>query len=303
MSMTIMLFSPFSEPLSTVFAFQAVPGLSTPLKFKKKTHRLSPKRSRPTSDVDHLPESKKKRRLRLLLITSRLSQPFSTPATHIVDPGTSKIAVWAKQRHLTQQVLRKAAIMNRVRRKTLERKDSGISVGEDERREAREAVRGEARERRADVLKEAVAAVGLGPNAVRQSNEQPRWSPPSSVLGLSNYDALDDEDDWYESYHEEEVSDPLPSPPLSAEMENSEDRRQQQKSYYSDWNYSAIQARRGEDEEDSSDDDDDPFHLNILSSEIVNEKRPPSPPEGRMAELIKEKERQREITAGFLHFA
>jgi hypothetical protein len=290
--MAAMLFSPFSEPISTVFTFQAIPVSLPPLKLRKQCHRRAPKRSRPVADVDDLiSESKKKRRLRLMLITSRLSRPFSTPATHIVDPGSSKIAVWAKQRHLTQQVLRKAAIMNRVRRKTLERKDSGVSVSEEERRETREAVM----EGMKVEVEEAVA-VGLGPNAIRHSDES-RWSVPPSPLGfLSNYDALDDEDDWYESYHEEE-SDPLPNMPKTARIEG----KQEDKSYYSDWNYVDLQACRGS--EGGDDDEEDVFHLNARPSEMAKEKRPPSPPEDKLIELLKEKQRQREITADFLHFA
>lgn len=78
------------------------------------------KRRRLSSDVDgngeQSPGAKKKRRLRLLLITSRLSPPFSIPATYIVSRGTSKIAVWARQRALGRWFLRKAAILNRVQR-------------------------------------------------------------------------------------------------------------------------------------------------------------------------------------------
>lgn len=77
------------------------------------------KRHRPLTDVDGEESSgktrKKKRRLRLHLITSRLSSPFAAPSTHIVDRGSSKIAIWAKQRALGRNELRKAAIMNHVR--------------------------------------------------------------------------------------------------------------------------------------------------------------------------------------------
>ncbi|KIW03725.1 uncharacterized protein PV09_05034 [Verruconis gallopava] len=285
-----MFFSSFNEPLSTVFKFQSAPAPQGPLRFKRKSHRLSPKRSRPVADVDDLlSESKKKRRLRLFLITSRLSQPFSTPATHIVDPGTSKIAVWAKQRNLTQQVLRKAAIMNRVRRKTLERKDSGVSVGEDEKREVREAMM-------SDMPDARTTTNCLGPNAIL-SPENAGCVPSSTstcVLGLSNYDALDEEDDWFERYHGEEEGDPTSSAPTEKQG-----AKKEEKSYYSDWSASAIQTKN---DSESDSEDDDPFHFNVLSSELVKEKRPPSPPEGRILELIKEKERQREITAGFLHF-
>lgn len=281
---------PEPQPLSAIFTFKALPVATRPLQFKKKpSTRLSPKRSRPVADVDDGDSSsKKKRRLRLYLITSRLSRPFSTPATHIVDPGTSKIAVWAKQRHLTQQVLRKAAIMNRVRRKTLERKDSGISVGEDERREARENVM------KGVEVKDAVAA-GLGPNAICHLQQQD-WNSPTndSPLGLSNYDALDDEDDWYDSYHDEdeEADEALPRSPkavLGPKVETVAD-----KAYYADWNL------RDADEEDENDDDSGVF--DALPAELVSDKRPPSPPEGRIVEILKEQEREQEIISGFRHF-
>ncbi|KZM26585.1 uncharacterized protein EKO05_0005377 [Ascochyta rabiei] len=78
----------------------------------------SRKRGRAMADIDgeHSCLQKKKRRLRLFLITSRLSPQFSHPATNIVDRGSSKIAVWAKQKALGRNLLRKAAILNRIRR-------------------------------------------------------------------------------------------------------------------------------------------------------------------------------------------
>ncbi|KLJ06048.1 hypothetical protein EMPG_10528 [Blastomyces silverae] len=80
------------------------------------------KRPRPLTDVDgegSVGQQKKKRRLRLVLVTSRLSCPFSSPPTHIVTRGSSKIAVWAKQKALGRSLLRKAAIMNRIRKHAL----------------------------------------------------------------------------------------------------------------------------------------------------------------------------------------
>ncbi|QSS65530.1 hypothetical protein I7I51_06374 [Histoplasma capsulatum] len=77
------------------------------------------KRPRPLADVDGEDsggQQKKKRRLRLVLVTSRLSSPFSSPPTHIVTRGSSKIAIWAKQKALGRSLLRKAAIMNRIRK-------------------------------------------------------------------------------------------------------------------------------------------------------------------------------------------
>lgn len=87
------------------------------------------KRARPLHDVDgpstsHLPV--KKRRLQHRLVTSRLSRPYSMPATHILNRYASstseKLPVLARVLkaakwwgHQTAQV-RKAAILNRVRR-------------------------------------------------------------------------------------------------------------------------------------------------------------------------------------------
>ncbi|KAM0281816.1 hypothetical protein ACHAQH_003305 [Verticillium albo-atrum] len=89
-----------------------------------------PKRRRAVSDVDgpHTAQlSCKKRRLRTQLITSRLSQPFSQPATHIInrdavaagDKRFIKLAASAsatKRCPSTQSsIVRRAAVMNMVR--------------------------------------------------------------------------------------------------------------------------------------------------------------------------------------------
>ncbi|KAF2468841.1 uncharacterized protein BDR25DRAFT_357208 [Lindgomyces ingoldianus] len=89
------------------------------------------KRCRAVTDVDgeYSCLHKKKRRLRLFLITSRLSPQFSHPATNIVDRGSSKIAVWAKQRALGRNLLRKAAILNRIRRQAIQAKETNGGLG------------------------------------------------------------------------------------------------------------------------------------------------------------------------------
>ena len=76
------------------------------------------KRPRALSDIDgeHSCGCKKKRRLRLILVTSRLSRPFSAPATNIADKGSCKVAVLAKQHPLARNVLRKVALLNSVRK-------------------------------------------------------------------------------------------------------------------------------------------------------------------------------------------
>jgi len=274
-----------ASPLGAVFRFTAGSVPRPYLSFSKSPKSFSRKRIRALADIGDQPSGpKKKRRLRLLLITSRLSRPFSTPATHIVDRGSSKIAVWAKQKHLVPQALRKAAIMNRVRRKTLEReawlrKDSGISVGEDERAGVRKAVLGN---------------MGIaGPNGFGRSAPARKTVEHSlSPLGLSNYDALDDEDGFYDDEHQY-----CGSCPNSPKKERVKNRMAEDDEYYSDFNFFDNSK---EDGRESDDEYDDPFSLSVLPAGIAREKRPPSPPDGRLIELMKEKERQREVL--FLEF-
>lgn len=142
-----------------------------PLPFVLPTDRRF-KRRRALSDVDgDGNEGRKKRRLRLHLITSRLSRPFSEPATNIVNRGLAKVAVLGtKNNSLGRSELRKAAIMNRVKK----RMDA-----------AKDYIRLEQEKGRAMLsFKEIVL-------------QKPRIHdlPPPSPLGLSNYDALDLEDE------------------------------------------------------------------------------------------------------------
>jgi len=152
----------FSTGPSLKFSFDTalpVPGL---------TNRPF-KRRRALSDVDgDGNEGRKKRRLRLYLITSRLSRPFSQPATNIVNRGLSKIAIWGKNRAPGRNLLRKAAIMNRVRL----RAKTFIRLEQERSRETL-------------ALREIVV-------------QKPRchdFPLPPSPLGLSNYDAFDLEDE------------------------------------------------------------------------------------------------------------
>ena len=111
-------------PGSTRFSFSRPPSPRP----TQQPAQNSRKRHRPLADIDGESRCgfmKKKRRLRLMLITSRLSRPFSAPPTHIVDRGSSKIAVWAKQKALGRNMLRKAAIMNRVRKHIAEAEAKG----------------------------------------------------------------------------------------------------------------------------------------------------------------------------------
>jgi hypothetical protein len=136
------------------------------------------KRRRALSDVDgDGNEGRKKRRLRLYLITSRLSRPFSQPASNIVNRGVPKVAIWGRARALNKNVLRRAAIMNRLRLRLSTTK--GLYA-------QREPIR------------EGVSLQELVPPKPR-SHEFPL---PPSPLGLSNYDALDLEDELSEDEHD-----------------------------------------------------------------------------------------------------
>jgi len=102
--------------------------LLVPLQFENLTFETIPpagssasiqrKRQRPLSDVDgELSTSKKKRRLRRYLITSRLSPAFSSPATYIYDGGIKSTAFARKSTE--RGAIWKAAMVNRCRLRRL----------------------------------------------------------------------------------------------------------------------------------------------------------------------------------------
>lgn len=158
------------------FTFSACPSfkLSFDLPASTPNNNRPYKRRRALSDVDGESSEgggKKKRRLRLYLITSRLSLPFSEPASNIVNRGTAKLPIWrAKNKSHGKSVLRKAAIMNLVRKRMDAAKD--FMREEQEKSKARE-------------LKDIVI----------QKPKLHGFSLLPSPLGRSNYDALDLEDD------------------------------------------------------------------------------------------------------------
>ncbi|KAL6704281.1 hypothetical protein ACN47E_008345 [Coniothyrium glycines] len=244
------------------------------------------KRSRAAADVDgdHSCVQKKKRRLRRFLITSRLSPQFSYPATNIVDRGSSKIAVWAKQKAPGRNLLRKAAILNRIRRTTdqpkpIYTKQEIASVDQEKEEEQFELARLEFQHGAVDTYTRPVlsrtpsvppsAAVRTGGHFVvsgspsssptnsrspsptppspplksssepfpdyRSPNEAYAYSPPRaqlsrrdyaplppSPLGLSNYDALDvDEDHVSDPYsHLDDDDEAIINPYIDYEQDN-----------------------------------------------------------------------------------
>ncbi|KFY61516.1 hypothetical protein V496_04976 [Pseudogymnoascus sp. VKM F-4515 (FW-2607)] len=145
------------------------------------------KRRRPLWDVDGSPHpTKKKRRLRLGLVTSRLSRPYSSPASNIADRGVARVgsATWPLPRRPEKNELRKAAIMNSVRRRLSVLKAA----------QAKQSPPASAPQKRTH--SQLVSALALrdivAPMA--RTHEVPSPLPPSP-LGLSNYDALDMEEE------------------------------------------------------------------------------------------------------------
>ncbi|KAF2126530.1 hypothetical protein P153DRAFT_265271, partial [Dothidotthia symphoricarpi CBS 119687] len=174
------------------------------------------KRGRAAADIDgeHSNLQKKKRRLRLFLITSRLSPQFSHPATNIVDRGSSKIAVWAKQKSLGRNLLRKAAILNRVRRGAVSAKEAQqgrgrVLVEQEREQEQLRLAKLTFKYGSVDTYTHPVAGSSgyCSPNEA-YSYSMPRAQIPKrdylplgpSPLGLSNYDAFDMDEDIPDPY-------------------------------------------------------------------------------------------------------
>ncbi|KAF7865480.1 hypothetical protein EAF04_006454 [Stromatinia cepivora] len=229
------------------------------------------KRARALSDVDgngnSVEEGRKKRRLRLHLITSRLSRPFSVPATNINIAnrgGSAKNFVLGGIRRFGEQggkkeigigsgknVLRKIAILNRVR---LQMRGA---------REVLSVCRGSESERKGERLGLDVGIHLRGIVKVTEKQNK-RWNEfvlPPSPLGKSNYDALDSED----------------------ETSTNEPEDGREKEIYSDFN---VMCPLGEGEDYEYMDT-----LDGLSPEDMQE-QPPSPPEEeRIVEILREEER------------
>lgn len=89
-----------------------------PLACSQGLKRTRPWESSVSDEEEILP--KKRRRLRLGLVTSMLSRPYAMPRTRIPARKASRNGVWARQRIKGRDLLRKAAIFNRIasRRRT-----------------------------------------------------------------------------------------------------------------------------------------------------------------------------------------
>lgn len=234
-------------------AFTFLATIQTKFTFEKALAALSPdhrspslKRRRALSDVDGgAGESKKKRRLRLVLITSRLSRPFSAPASNIANRGNSKIAVGAKNKSLGRNLLRRAAIMNSIRLRDRS-EEAKVTEWRNSGRAWSEAIR-----------------------LQQMSSQRPRLHDiplPPSPLGLTNYDALDLEDEM-----------------VDADGESTNEGLQ----IYSDFNI--MDPVTNDDAEDECFD-----KLDSIPQNLPEDRRPPSPPDERIIEMLVGEEQQKD---------
>ena len=174
---------PLTTPLTFTFNLSQLPPLPSPSStssFDRPT-RSSAKRGRARSDVDGEGSGhaqKKKRRLRLDLITSRLSRPFAAPTTYIAGRGRLRAGRWLRQRMAGKPPLRKLAVLNWSRACRGPEVDPGYQ-------EAFSTFVGDEDESVDDADGE---PFHNGATVPIQEPMQPR-------PGLSNYQAIDDEDD------------------------------------------------------------------------------------------------------------
>ncbi|KAL8935311.1 MAG: hypothetical protein Q9211_004761 [Gyalolechia sp. 1 TL-2023] len=176
-----------------------------PLAIRESNSQSPLKRHRSETDVDgegSVDLQKKKRRLRLDLVTSRLSQPYATPATHIISRKSRRPGTWTSPRISVRSPLRRAAILNAIRIKRMPAKQFGPrefelltglkSPKESDRTEVDSITHGVRTPR------------GSMPN---EDSRQQLPPPLPSPLGPSNYEALDEYDEPYEDDEEESIGD------------------------------------------------------------------------------------------------
>ncbi|KAL8705697.1 MAG: hypothetical protein Q9201_001217 [Fulgogasparrea decipioides] len=154
------------------------------------------KRFRPDTDVDgedSVDAQRKKRRLRVDLVTSRLSQPFATPATHIISRKALRLGPWASPIYRVRS-LRRAAILNafRARMTTTKRlgsKEVNLLTNLKPQHESEHT--------EVDLITEGIRTPR---DPCPQAHPPQQYQPPSpSPLGPSNYDAFDEEEDAFNS--------------------------------------------------------------------------------------------------------
>lgn len=191
------------------FTFSAEPRL--PFRFDSSHAILQEhgaiKRRRPLWDVDGRTEfGKKKRRLRLNLITSKLGKPFSSPASHVADHGVKKVTELAGRGNLVLENghLRKTALANCVRKRVDDMKALSVRARALVLPSPPHFLRSPQPVRTHSQLMCQTALRDVA--AVRPRTPETSTSLPRSPLGQSNYDALDleDEEEFGATYESDE---------------------------------------------------------------------------------------------------
>ncbi|KAI4125737.1 MAG: hypothetical protein LQ338_004101 [Usnochroma carphineum] len=176
-----------------------------PLAIRESSPQSILKRPRVETDVDgedSVHSQRKKRRLRLNLITSRLSQPYATPTTHIISRHSRRPLPWIRPRNPIRSPLRRAAILNAIRIKRAPAKNFGpketnLLTGLKPQKELDHT--------EVDLITQGVRTLrGPMPDGCSPRQHLP---PSPSPLGPSNYDALDEEDEQFEGIDLEEPDD------------------------------------------------------------------------------------------------
>ena len=150
------------------------------------------KRSRDLADVDGDDSNttqRKKRRLRRDLITSRLSRPYASPATHIISRNAVRLGIWTGRRYIGRNVFRKAAILNSMRReKANQFAERGIKLPK---ATSFRAIDGPVNSDIAAVDKKSSRELAANNLPLQLGANEPN---PVSSPATTNYDVFDDED-------------------------------------------------------------------------------------------------------------
>lgn len=229
------------------------------------------KRSRSQEDTDGEVEEhtqRKKRRLRLDLVTSRLSRPYAVPATHIIGTKAWRVGAWARQKFAGGKLLRKAAILNWTSMKAKRGPLIGVKI--------RDCAAGHAAPRYGGSSHwNALSANDIRPNVSSMAGRSPQqFSATAATFEMpSDYDAFDYEDDVEEDKEEENEE---------SHEEDSSDEEDQ--AIYSD--FSQLEA---------SDTDPDFFDTSWSFANIATDD-PEVDPTGVELKLVMENENQDEVS-------
>lgn len=154
-------------------------------------HHQPLKRGRLLTDIDGEGSKsiKKKRRLRRILITSRLSKPYAAPPTHISGRRTMGAGIWSRQRVEGRNLYRRAAVLNSVKKNRMATKAT----------EQRRSEFAETTPIYDDAYLSGLDSMDDDDDGTRKSSAKSigssgEYYPPFQSLDLPSYDLEDDDD-------------------------------------------------------------------------------------------------------------